>query len=152
MIVPLVIFGLPGLVVGLLVGRWWAVLAPVALGALTLLAGDGGAEANPWELATFVVLPAAGGTLTGVLVRAMYEAARDCEPAAARDARVYWVEPPPPTFSLSAKFARVARGPCRMPHAFVPTCARRARRPRAAGAARAVRAVQAPGRAGGSGR
>jgi hypothetical protein len=77
MIVPLVIFGLPGLVVGLLVGRWWAVLAPVALGALTLLAGDGGAEANPWELATFVVLPAAVGTLTGVLVRAMYEAARD---------------------------------------------------------------------------
>jgi hypothetical protein len=77
MIAPLVIFGLPGLIVGLLVGRWWALLLPVAVATLPLVADSGTTETQWWLGALAMAGPLALGVLTGVLVRAMADAARD---------------------------------------------------------------------------
>jgi hypothetical protein len=59
-----------GLVVGLLVGRWWALLA--AVGVFLWIGTSVEVEVSPWLLALVYAGLIAAGIAAGVLLRAAY--------------------------------------------------------------------------------
>ena len=65
-----------GFVLGIAVGRWWALPAALALG---LLAGVTETEISGWVTGAYVALPAALGIVSGVVTRRLL--ARRSRPA-----------------------------------------------------------------------
>jgi hypothetical protein len=56
-----------GLLLGLMVGRWWALLAAAGVGVWVGLAAE--VEISSWLLGAGYAILAAGGIIAGVLVR-----------------------------------------------------------------------------------